>query len=164
MTVYAATRFIATVPASHIALAHLHLSKSIFIPMYLPLRSWLHGFEPDNCDPKADEAEWEGFWRALSRVWVRDLLVEITLSHEVKVPEQVLLEPLWHIKAGTFEVVLPLMSGLEMGGEFEDAPFVVRRPLKPVEVSRLDVDKGGPGVQNGLSIWERLRKRGSSSK
>jgi hypothetical protein len=132
--------------------------------MYLPTRAWPIGFfKADNCDPKADEAEWECFWRDLSRLWVRDLVVEIILSIEMEVAEQVLLEPLRQVKAGRFEVVLPLMSGLEMSGEFEDAPFLIRRPPKPVKVWGLSVDKGYPGVQNGPSIWERLR-RGSSSK
>ncbi len=66
-------------------------------------------------------------------MWVRVLIVEI-LDHRVRVPEQVLLEPLREVRAGRLEIMLPWSEGLEMGGEFGDAGFVVRRPLEGVDL------------------------------
>lgn len=64
---------------------------------------------------------------------------------EMEVAEQALLEPLRQVKAGRFEVILPVMDGLERSGKFDDALFVIRRPLNPVKVGESNVDKRGPG-------------------
>jgi hypothetical protein len=92
-------------------------------------------------------------------VQVRVLIVEI-LDHGVRVPEQVLLEPLRTARAGRFEVVLPWPEGLKTTGEFGDAGFVVRRPPEGVNLMmHMDVDKGCSGPPLGRPIWERLRRR-----
>ena len=117
LPISAATQLIATVPASYIALAHFHLSFSLTSPIYLPPRAWPIGFTAANTNPKADEAEWEAFWRAFARLRVRALVVEI-LDLGLRVPEQVLLERLRKVRAGRVEVVLPWPRGLETSGEF----------------------------------------------
>jgi hypothetical protein len=106
------------------ALAHFHLSFSLTSPMYLPPHAWPIGFTAANTNPKADEAKWEAFRRAFARLRIRALVVEI-LDLGVRVPEQVLLEPLRKVRAGRVEVVLPWPRGLETSGEFGDAGFVV---------------------------------------
>lgn len=127
--------------------------------MYLPLRAWPIGFTAASTNPKADEAEWEAFWRAFARLQVRALIVEI-LDLGVRVPEQALLEPLRRVRARVFEVVLPWPSGLETSGEFGDAGFVVRRPPKGTDLMmQMNVDKGNPGVGKKRVVWGRLRRR-----
>jgi hypothetical protein len=106
------------------ALAHFHLSFSLTSPIYLPPHAWPIGFTAANTNPKADEAKWEAFRRAFARLRIRALVVEI-LDLGVRVPEQVLLEPLRKVRAGRVEVVLPWPRGLETSGEFGDAGFVV---------------------------------------
>jgi hypothetical protein len=148
-----------------LALAHLHLSFDITSPMYLPYRLWPNGYTAENTNPKtvkAVETEWEAFWRAFIHVQVRVLIVEI-LDYGVRVPEQVLLEPLRQVSemgAGRFEVVLPWPEGLRMSGEFGDAGFVVRRPPEGVDLMmHWDVDKGYPEPRQGRPMWQRLRRR-----
>jgi hypothetical protein len=148
-----------------LALAHLHLSFDIYSPMYLPCRLWPNGYTAENTNLKAFkavEAEWEAFWRAFAHVRVRVLIVEI-LDYGVRVPEQVLLEPLRQVsemRVGRFEVVLPWPEGLERSGEFGDAGFVVRRPPEGVDLMmHWDVDKGGQEPWHGRPMWQRLRRR-----
>lgn len=123
--------------------------------MYLPYHLWPSGFTAENTNPKAvraDEAEWEAFWRAFAHVQVRVLIVEI-LDHGVRVPEQVLLQPLRGVRAGRFEVVLPWPEGLKTSGEFGDAGFVVRRPPEGVSLMmEMDVDKACLGPLKGRPI------------
>lgn len=149
-------------PAPYLALAPLHLSFAITNPVYLPYRLWPLGFTAENTnhkDVKAVEAEWEAFWCAFAHVQVRVLIVEI-LDHGVRVPEQVLLEPLREVRAGMFEVVLPWPEGLETTGEFGDAGFVVRRPPEGVDLMmEMYVDKYNTGPPQRRPIWERLRRR-----
>jgi hypothetical protein len=143
------------------ALAHLHISFSLTSPMYLPPRVWPIGFTAANTNPKAEEAEWEAFWRAFARLRVRALVVEI-LDLGVRVPEQVLLEPLRKVRAGRVEVVLPWPRGLETSGEFGDAGFVVRRPPDPEGTDlmvQMNVERGNPGVKKERAVWGRLRRR-----
>jgi hypothetical protein len=158
-------QFIATVPALHLALVHLHLSFFLFNPMYLPLHAWPIGFTPANANPKADEADWEAFWRAFARLQVRTLFVEI-IDVGVRVPEQVLLGPLRTVRAGRFEVMLPWPKGLETSGEFGDAGFVVRRPPEGTDLmEQWDVEKGYTGPEGyprpgwtERGVLRRLRK------
>ncbi|TVY32103.1 hypothetical protein LOCC1_G008827 [Lachnellula occidentalis] len=155
----AGTRLIATVPAPYLALAHIHISFPLFSPMYLPLNVWPTGFTPANSNRKADEAEWEAFWRAFARVRLRVLYVEI-LDWGVRVPEQMLLAPLRQVSAGEFEVVLPWPVGLDTSGEFGDAGFRVRRPPEGTNLMlQMNVAKYGRGVGKGRGVWERLRWR-----
>lgn len=132
--------------------------------MYLPYLEWPNGVTTDNTSPKrvrADEADWEGFWRALSRLQVRTLIVEI-IDDGIRVPEQTLLEPLREVSAELFEVVLPWPACLKTSGEFGDAAFTVRRPPEGVDLMwyRGDVEKGeNREVGNGGGIWGRLRRR-----
>ncbi|KAH8753445.1 hypothetical protein F5882DRAFT_445043 [Hyaloscypha sp. PMI_1271] len=132
LPVSAATQLIATVPAPYMALAHLHLSFPLTSPMYLPPRAWPIGFTAANTNPKADEAEWEAFWRAFARLRVRALVVEI-LDLGVRVPE-----------------------GVERSGEFGDAGFVVRRLPEPEGTDlmvQMNVERGNPGVRKERGGW-----------
>lgn len=155
LPIYVAKRFIAVVPASHIALARLHISFSVWNPMYMPYSEWPHGCTAEDSDPKADEAEWGAFWQAFASLRVRSLFVEI-LETGIRVPEEPLLEPLRQVKIEDFEVVLPWPPGLETSGDFGDAGFVLRRPPEPVELMGRDVDKGNPGLPRPRKLW-RLR-------
>lgn len=81
----------------------------------------------------------------------------------VRVPEQVLLDPLRQVRAERLEVVLPWPSGLEITGEFGDAGFVVSRPPGSVRLAEMNVDGGHgefPGVGKGRRVWKWLRRRG----
>jgi hypothetical protein len=95
-------------------------------------------------------------------VRVRVLIVEI-LDHGVRVPEQVLLEPLRQVsemKEGRFEVVLPWPERLKRSGEFGNAGFVVRRPPEGVDLMmRFDRDYACLALPQGRPIWQRLRRR-----
>jgi hypothetical protein len=133
--------------------------------MYVTYRLWPNGYTAKNTNPKAVkavEAEWEAFWRAFAHVQVRVLIVEI-LDYGVRVPEQVLLEPLRQVsemRVGRLEVVLPWQEGLKMSGGFGDAGFVVRRPPEGVDLMmHMGVNKGYPEPRQGRSMWQRLRRR-----
>jgi hypothetical protein len=80
----------------------------------------------------------------------------------VRVPEQVLLEPLRKVRAGRVEVVLPWPRGLETSGEFGYAGFVVRRPLEPEGMDlmvQMNFEGGNPGVKKQRRVWGCLRRR-----
>ena len=87
--------------------------------------------------------------------------MNLDCSNRVRVPEQVLLEPLRKVRAGSVEIVLPWPSGLETSGEFRDAGFVVRRPPEPRMdlMVEMNVDRGNPGLKKERGLWGRLKRR-----
>lgn len=122
------------VSPSHLALPHLRLSDEIQSPIYLPYEKWPFVFtRADTHKVKTAEVEWEAFWKSLSRVRVRALVVEI-IDSAARVPEQVLLEPLNRVSAGSFEVILPWPAGLKTSGSFGNALSTVRRPPEGVDL------------------------------
>ena len=58
------------------------------------------------------------------------------------------------VRAGRLGVVLPWLEGLQTGGKFGDAGFVVRIPPEGTEVTvQMYVDKGIPGLRKGMGFW-----------
>lgn len=123
--------------------------------MYLPDRKFPNGITTENTTRKSvktDEAKWEAFWRALSRLYLRSLVAEI-IDERIRVPEQTLLDPLNRVSAEAFHVILPWPTGLETTGDFGSAKFTVRRPPEGVNVMKsIDVESG----DSGLTKWRRV--------
>ncbi|CAG8949102.1 hypothetical protein HYFRA_00002231 [Hymenoscyphus fraxineus] len=148
-----ATRFVASVPTSHLALASFRVSFMTEYPMYSRTQNQdvNLGIEGGQI---VSEARWEACWATFSNVKVRWLIVEIH-DYGVRLPEQRLLQPLQRVRAERVEVVLPWPEGLAITGDFRNAGFVVRRPPEGVNLMiHNDVDKHSEYVYRTPSWWK----------
>ena len=78
----------------------------------------------------------------------------------IRVPEQLLLQPMNYIQADSIEVFLHWPTGFETTGNFQDSAFTVTRPPEGINLmSERNVDHASVIVSNGGPFWKRFSNR-----